>query len=59
MEKVIRLLIALLVCGIAASAARAYAADTDWQSVDQIFSRKAAVTYGDVHRYSFRVPILT
>ena len=53
MEKVIRLLIALLVCGIAASAARAYAADTDWQSVDQIFSRKAAVTYGDVHRYSF------
>ena len=53
MEKVMRLLIALLVCGIAASAARAYAADTDWQSVDQIFSRKAAVTYGDVHRYSF------
>ena len=53
MEKVIRLLIALLVCGIAASAARAYAADTDWQSVDQIFSRKAAVTYGDVHRYGF------
>ena len=48
-----RLLIALLVCGIAASTARAYAADTDWQSVDQIFSRKAAVTYGDVHRYSF------
>ena len=48
-----RLLIALLACGIAATMTRAYAADTDWQSVDQIFSRKAAVTYGDVHRYSF------
>lgn len=48
-----RLLIALLACGIAAPMTRAYAADTDWQSVDQIFSRKAAVTYGDVHRYSF------
>ena len=48
-----RLLIALLVCGLAAPTARAYAADADWQSVDQIFSRKAAVAYGDVHRYSF------
>ena len=25
----------------------------DWQSVDQIFSRKAAVVAGDVHRYGF------
>ena len=53
MEKVMRLLIALLVCGIATPLARAYAADTDWQSVDQIFNRKAAVVSGDVHRYGF------
>ncbi len=25
----------------------------DWQSVDQVFSRKAAVAAGDVHRYGF------
>src|ERR1700758_4820605 len=48
-----RLLIALLICGLAAPVARAYAADTDWQSVDQIFNRKAAVVAGDVHRYGF------
>jgi hypothetical protein len=48
-----RLLIALLICGLAAPVARAYAADTDWQSVDQIFSRKPAVVSGDVRRYGF------
>ena len=53
MEKVMRLLIALLICGLAAPTARTYAADADWQSVDQIFNRKAAIVAGDVHRYGF------
>lgn len=48
-----RLLIALLVCGLAGQVTRAYAADTDWQTVDQIFSRKPAVVSGDVRRYGF------
>ena len=48
-----RLLIALLICGLAAPVTRAYAADADWQSVDQIFSRKPAVVSGDVRRYGF------
>jgi hypothetical protein len=46
-----RLLIALLICGLAAPVTRA--ADADWQSVDQIFSRKPAVVSGDVRRYGF------
>ena len=48
-----RLLIALLICGLAAPVARVHAADTDWQSVDQIFNRKPAVVSGDVRRYGF------
>ena len=48
-----RLLIALLICGLAAPVTRAYAADADWQSVDQIFSRKPAVVSDDVRRYGF------
>jgi hypothetical protein len=46
-------MIALLICGLAAPVAHAYAADTDWQSVDQIFSRKPATVSGDVRRYGF------
>jgi hypothetical protein len=48
-----RLLVALLICGLAAPVTRAYAADADWQSVDQIFSRKPAVVSDDVRRYGF------
>jgi hypothetical protein len=40
---------AVLSSSISAAAAQA----VDWQSVDQIFSRKAAVVAGDVHRYGF------
>ena len=48
-----RILMALLICGLAAPVARAYAADTDWSSVDQIFNRKPAVVSSDVRRYGF------
>jgi uncharacterized protein DUF1259 len=53
MEKMMRIFIALLICGLATPLTRAYAVDTDWQSVDQIFSRRAAVISGDAHRYGF------
>src|ERR1700729_2782846 len=53
MEKIMRLFIALLICALAAPVARTHAADTDWQSVDQIFSRKPAAVSGDVRRYGF------
>ncbi len=35
------------------AAAGARAQDADWQKVDEIFGRKAAVVAGDVHRYGF------
>jgi hypothetical protein len=52
-EELMRFSIALLICGLAAPVAGAYAADTDWQSVDQIFNRKPAAVSGDVRRYGF------
>ena len=49
-----RLTTALLVGGaLLSSISGAFAQAVDWQSVDQIFSRKAAVVAGDVHRYGF------
>jgi hypothetical protein len=49
-----RLTTALLVGGAVLSSISGAAAQAiDWQSVDQIFSRKAAVVAGDVHRYGF------
>src|SRR5277367_6576680 len=54
MEDVMRLTTALLVGGAVLSSISGAAAQAiDWQSVDQIFSRKAAVVSGDVHRYGF------
>ena len=44
---------ALLIGAMLSSASAASAQAVDWQSVDQIFSRKAAVVAGDVHRYGF------
>src|SRR5580693_5420254 len=49
-----RLTTALLVGGaLLSSISGASAQAVDWQSVDQIFSRKAAVVAGDVLRYGF------
>jgi Domain of Unknown Function (DUF1259) len=45
---------AFLIGGAMLSSISGASAQTvDWQSVDQIFSRKAAVVAGDVHRYGF------
>ncbi len=44
----------LVIGGAMLSSISAASAQTvDWQSVDQIFSRKAAVVSGDAHRYGF------
>jgi hypothetical protein len=49
-----RLTTALLVSGaVLSSISGAAAQAVDWQSVDQIFDRKAAVVAADVHRYGF------
>jgi hypothetical protein len=42
----------LAICALAAIGAPAQAQNVDWQKVDAVLGRKAAVT-GDVHRYGF------
>jgi Domain of Unknown Function (DUF1259) len=45
---------ALLIGGaILTSTTAVFAQDIDWQKVDEVFGRKAAVVAGDVHRYGF------
>jgi len=48
-----RLLIVLLMCGLAAPTVCAYAAETDWQAVNGVLGRKPAMVAADVHRYGF------
>src|SRR5262249_28363559 len=43
----------LLGLGFIASASAACAEEVNWQKVDDVFDRKAAVASGDVHRYGF------
>ena len=43
----------LLGIALAAPATATFAQDIDWQKVDDVLGRKAAVVAGDVHRYGF------
>src|SRR4029077_1268660 len=53
-EDVMRVLpTVLLGLGFIASASAACAEEVNWQKVDDVFGRKAAVAAGDVHRYGF------
>src|SRR5262249_16541734 len=53
-ETMMRFVCLLVVVGaICASTSMARAQAVDWQKVDDVFGRKAAVISGDAHRYGF------